>query len=179
MQVRTQISGAVQACSPAATVRRSACRCRGGCGMAYNYEFKYPRRKLHEIVGRYLAQMHTMGRAANCGVFFVEQTYAGPDVRGWLLKHRDGGEPGDRYVLLEDGDVWIDPDGPRSVSGGAGAWLNAPTDDLAVLLAQSLKSARMGGDGLLVSDETVPCQVVVEDRRETMQVFTGREKRIH
>jgi hypothetical protein len=147
--------------------------------MAYNYEFKYPRRKLHEIVSRYLAQMHTMGRAPNCGVFFVEQTFAPPDVRGWLLAHCDDAGPGDRYVLLEDGDVWLDPEDPSNGHDDAGAWLNAPTDDLAVLLAQSLKSARMGGDGLLVPGEPAECQVVVEDRRETMQTFMGREKRLH
>jgi hypothetical protein len=147
--------------------------------VAYNYEFKYPRRKLHEIVGRYLAQMHTMGRAPNCGVFFVEHTFAGPDVRGWLLTHREGTELRDRYVLLEDGDVWIDAEAAGDEHDEGGGWLNAPTDDLAVLLAQSLKSARTGGDGFLVSGEAAACQVVVEDRRDAMHAFMGREKRIH
>jgi hypothetical protein len=146
--------------------------------MAYNYEFKYPRKKLHEIVSRYLAQMHMMGRAPNCGVFFVEQTFAGPDVRGWLLTHREGCQPADRYVLLEDGDVWFHSHGPGGAPDDAGAWLDAPTDDLAVLLARSLKSARTGGDGLMVSAEPAS-QVIVEDRRETMQAFMGGEKRVH
>jgi hypothetical protein len=146
--------------------------------MAYNFEFKYPRKKLHEIVSRYLLQMHTMGRAPNCGVFFVEQTFAGPDVRGWLLTHREGAGLVDRYVLLEDGDVWIDMEGAGDGHDEGRGWLDAPTDDLAVLLAQSLKSARMGGDGLL-SGEAAACQVVVEDRRDTMQAFMGRENRIH
>jgi len=147
--------------------------------MAYNYEFKYPRRKLREIVSRYLTQMHTMGRAPNCGVFFAERTFAGPHVRGWALAHGESAGPPDRYVLLEDGDVWIDLEGPGNGHDDAGEWLNAPTDDLAVLLAQSLKSARMGGDGLLVANEAGACQVVVEDRRETPQAFMGREKRLH
>ena len=82
-------------------------------------------------------------------------------------------------MLLEDGDVWIDMEGPATGPMTAGAWLDAPTDDLAVLLAQSLKSARMGGDGLMFSAEPATCQVVVEDRRETMQAFMGREKRVH
>lgn len=147
--------------------------------MAYNYEFKYPRKKLHEIVGRYLAQMHTMGRAPNCGVFFSQRTFTGPNVKGWLISRPDdGGAPG-RYVLLEDGDVWLEDAGPHDVEQPGGDWLNAPSDDLAVLLAQSLKSARMGGDGLLATGDATACQVIVEDRRGTMTTFPGREKRLH
>jgi hypothetical protein len=147
--------------------------------MVFNYEFKYPRKKLHEIVSRYLLQMHTMGRAPNCSVFFVEQTFGGPDVNGWLLTHREDAGPMDRYVLLEDGDVWIDVEGAGDGHDEGRRWLDAPTDDLAVLLAQSLKSARMGGDGLLFSGDATACRVVVEDRRETMRAFMGREKRVH
>jgi hypothetical protein len=144
--------------------------------MAYNYEFKYPRKKLREIVSRYLVQMHTMGRSPNCGVFFEERTFGGPDLRGWLLTHREGDGPEDHYVLLEDGDVWL-VEGAGNDEGRG--WLTTPTDHLAVLLAQSLKSARMGGDGLLLAADVAACQVVVEDRRETMRAFMGREKRVH
>jgi hypothetical protein len=146
--------------------------------MAYNYEFKYPRKKLREIVSRYLMQMHTMGRSPNCGVFFEERTFAAPDLRGWLLTDREGDGPEDRYVLLEDGDVWLVESTGDGHDEGRG-WLTSPTDDLAVLLAQSLKSARMGGDGLLLAADAAACQVVVDDRRETMQAFMGREKRVH
>jgi hypothetical protein len=69
--------------------------------------------------------------------------------------------------------TWLDPEDHGDGHDDAGAWLNAPTDDLAVLLAQSLKSARTGGRAL-VSGEAAECQVVVEDRRETMQAFAGR-----
>jgi hypothetical protein len=147
--------------------------------MAYKYEFKYPRRKLHEIVGRYLAQMHTMGRVPNCGVFFAQRTFAGPDMKGWLIRHPDDIGPAGSYVLLEDGDVWLDDQRLHAVEEPAGGWLTAPSDDLAVLLAQSLKSARTGGDGLLAAGDPAACQVIVEDRRSTMASFMGREKRIH
>ncbi len=143
--------------------------------MAYDYEFKYPRRKLHEIVGRYLGQMHTMGRTPNCGVSFSSPPPTTPDVRGWLLAQSGDPGPGERYLLLEDGDVWVE--GSRPEEQTEGGWLVAPSDDLAVLLAHSLMSARTGGDGLLASGEIVARQLVVEDRRRTMQVFAGREKR--
>jgi hypothetical protein len=145
--------------------------------MAYNYEFKYPRKKLHEIVGRYLAQMHTMGRAPNCGVFFSRLSLARPDMNGWLLVPEKPADAAVRYVLLEDGDVWHDGAQPGDGHDAERGWLDAPSDDLAVLLAGSLKSARMGGDGFLAGGEAVPSEVVVEDRRRTMQAFTGREKR--
>jgi hypothetical protein len=145
--------------------------------MAYNYEFKYPRKKLHEIVSRYLAQMHTMGRAPNCGVFFSQLALARPDMQGWLLVPGETADAPDRYVLLEDGDVWHDVARPGDGHDAERGWLDAPTDDLAVLLAQSLKSARTGGDGLLATGESVASEVVVEDRRRTMQSFAGREKR--
>lgn len=147
--------------------------------MAYNYEFKYPRKKLHEIVSRYLAQMNTMGRAPNCGVFFSRRTFVGPAVKGWLIRHPDDDGSVGRYVLLEDGDVWLDDQRLHDVEVPGGGWLNAPSDDLAVLLAQSLKSARTGGDGLLASGDLAACQVVVEDRRSAMASFMGREKRLH
>jgi hypothetical protein len=143
--------------------------------MAFNYEFKYPRKKLHEIVGRYLAQMHLMGQQPNCGVFFSRISPARPDVRGWLLLDGRADDGADRYILLEDGDVWHE--GACAAHDGERGWLQAPSDALAVLLAQSLKSARTGGDGLLASGETAPVGVLVEDRRAAAQAFAGREKR--
>ena len=145
--------------------------------MAYDYEFKYPRRKLHEIVGRYLGQMHTMGRTPNCGVSFSSPPPTTPDMRGWLLVQSGDPGSGERYLLLEDGDVWVGGEVKCPEELVEGGWLAAPCDDLAVLLAHSLMSARTGGDGLLASGDIAARQLVVEDRRRTMQAFAGREKR--
>ncbi len=146
--------------------------------MAFNYEFRYPRKKLHEIVARYLAQMHTIGRRPNCGVFFSHVPPLTPDMQGWLLVGGHDGGAADRYVLLEDGDVWHEAAGPSDGHDGEYGWLQAPSDDLAVLLAHSLKSARLGGDGLLASGEDAQAGVVVEDRRSASQPFAGRDKRL-
>jgi len=121
--------------------------------------------------------MHTIGCAPNCGVSFAEPAFVKPDVQGWLLVRPDDAGSAERYVLLEDGDVWIEHEGPREEREAKGDWLAAPSDDLAVLLARSLKSARMGGDGFLAGGEAVEHQVVVEDRRRMTQSFGGRDKR--
>ena len=144
--------------------------------MAYEYGFKHPREKLHEIVSRYLVQMHTLGRAPNCGVSFCAARFARADVPGWLLRRDDGGRDG-RYVLLEDGDVWLEACDGCEEHQGDGGWLTVPSDELSVLLARSLRSARSGGDALLAMGEAAANRVVVGDRRCGAQAFAGREKR--
>lgn len=137
--------------------------------MAYDYHFKYPRKKLHEIVGRYLSQMQMMRREPNCGVVFAADPgdKNGPDTTGWLLADRQDGDD-EAYLLLANGDVWHQ---------ATSAWLDAPTDGLATLLARSLTSARTGGDAYQVSPEPGRRWYAVADRRSANEPHPGPERR--
>jgi len=159
--------------------------------MSYEYHPKDPRAKLREVVSKYLSNMRVAGRRPNRGVAFDEQTAAAGafHASGWLIDDRrpvpDGG---DRYLLLEDGDVWHSVDGPRGRAGGmdqpgaspeldaaVAKWLEEPNDDLVTLLAKSLADARMGGSGWLADGgESVE---VVADRRGARGDHAGPERR--
>ena len=146
--------------------------------MAYEYQPKFPRRKLHEIVTRYVSRMQVMGRAPNCGVVFDDGRSSGdrPDTLGWLLDAEQVIGSPDRFLLLHDGDVWHEAAVAASDSASAG-WLPGPTDDLAVVLAKSLCSAQFGGTGYLTQQEPAGDPRVVPDRREAFRPHQGPERR--
>jgi hypothetical protein len=122
--------------------------------------------------------MRVAGRAPNRGVVFgdLPARQARPQAHGWLVDDRRPGAAGDRYLVMEDGDVW------RAGRGGASpaldeavsAWLQEPSDDLVMLLARALNDARMGGSGWL---ETADGVERVEDRRLQRREHDGGERR--
>lgn len=147
--------------------------------MAYSYQPKDPRGKLREVVTRYVSSMRVAGHAPNRGVLFGEDVTAdaAPPTQGWLVDDRRPGATGDRYLLLEDGDVWLDGERRGSspaLDAAVSAWLAAPNDDLVSLLARSLSDARLGGRGWLEDGDGV---ARVEDRRQGRDAHQGPERR--
>lgn len=144
--------------------------------MSSSYQPKFPKTKLHEIVTKYIASMHTLGKTANCSVAFDANGATGPGaVRGWLLRDPREQSGRHRYLLLEDGDVWREVE-----SGGDGErlWLAGPDDDLVTLLARSLAKARMGVDAFLETEEHVQLEAhVVADRRSDQAPHQGPDRR--
>ena len=160
--------------------------------MPYEYRPKDPRAKLREVVTRYLSSMRVSGRRPNRGVMFDPDAEA-PQANGWLLNDHRPRENGDRYLLLEDGDVWLSKAPPPGRVGGddqpeteqsgpspaldaaVARWLAEPNDDLVTLLARSLADARMGGTGW--RDDGEESVEVVEDRRNGGSGHGGPERR--
>jgi hypothetical protein len=150
--------------------------------MSY-YQPKFPRAKLHQIVTKYIADMRQLGRSSNCSVAFGDPGRA--DTQGWLLKDPRPGTAQNRYLLLEDGDVWREVDVAAAVPSGAAAsggsgqrtWLNGLDDDFVTLLHHSLATARTGGDGCLESEEKVELPHLVDDRRQHQEPHAGPERR--
>lgn len=142
------------------------------------YRPRDPRGKLREVAAKWTANMRVAGRAPNRGVVFgdLPAQQARPQAHGWLVDDRRPGAAGDRYLVMEDGDVW------RAGRGGASpaldeavsAWLQEPDDDLVMLLARALNDARMGGSGWL---ETADGVERVEDRRLQRREHDGGERR--
>ena len=131
------------------------------------YQPKFPKGKLHEVVTKYIDNMEKLGREPNCEIGFDDgRAASGAAVRGWLLRDPQAGAGAPRYVLLNDGDVWREVEAPATVpgEGGVRTWLNAPDDDIVLLLNRSLANARMGGPGFLEAEEQVQLHVV-GDRR--------------
>jgi hypothetical protein len=151
--------------------------------LAYEYQPKFPRQKLREVVMKYLEAMRSIRYEPNCGVAFSAdgQAVADPRVRGWLLKDTRPGGAGSRYVLLEDGDVWREVEQPQAAPGagpGERVWLEGPDDDLVTLLARSQANARLGLDAYLEREEEVELLIkVVADRRAEQKPFDGPERR--
>jgi hypothetical protein len=119
--------------------------------------------------------MRVAGRAPNCGVVFGDDVspHAHPQARGWLIGDRRPETRGDRYLIMDDGDVW------RARTSGVPAesrpaWMTEPDDDLITLLARSLGDARLGGAGWL---ELVGRAEKVEDRRRERSLRAGPERR--
>ena len=81
------------------------------------YRPRDPRGKLREVTTNWTLSMRVAGRAPNCGVVFDEDAsaHAGPQARGWLVDDRRPETHGDRYLILDDGDVWraARPSSPR------------------------------------------------------------------
>jgi hypothetical protein len=145
--------------------------------MSYSYQPKHPKSKLHEIVTKYIASMRALHFEANCSVAFGEGGPASPGaVRGWLLRDPRSADHRQRYLLLEDGDVWREVD--AEAGGGERTWLAGPDDEVVTLLAQSLAKARMGVDPFLETEEHVQLQThVVTDRRHEHHPYQGPERR--
>jgi len=133
----------------------------------YTYKLKDPIGKLHAIVLAHLAKMRTLGNGPNRTVTFTSDPSSTTVTHGWLIEDPGSGEVHQRYLLLENGDVWV-----------AEGWLEQPTDELALLLPKALLNAQIGGHGFLVEGEDgADVPVVVEDRRLERRPFDGPEKR--
>jgi hypothetical protein len=151
--------------------------------MAYMYKLKDPRGKLRQIVLEYEKKMRVIGLGPNREVTFCDCVPGQPcDTIGWLLDDPRVENVHQRYVLLQDGDVWHESLG-RPGNGAAPTssdrqWLGEPTDDLATLLPKSLFDAQRGGSGFL-SDEggRTDAPLVVGDRRDRQQPFQGADRR--
>jgi hypothetical protein len=139
------------------------------------YQPRDPRGKLREVATNWTLSMRVAGRAPNCGVVFGHDSppHTRPQMRGWLVGDRRPETRGDRYVILDDGDVWRarGSETPQATS----AWMTEPDDDLVILLARSLGDARLGGAGWL---ELVGKAERVEDRRRERLGRVGPERRI-
>jgi hypothetical protein len=121
--------------------------------------------------------MKVAGRGPNCAVVFGRDMPPGaePKARAWLVGDRRRGAEGDRYVILDDGDVWrARPGASPALDAAVAAWLAEPNDDLITLLARSLSDARLGGGGWMEPAGDVTC---VDDRRREPQVHDGPDRR--
>jgi hypothetical protein len=119
--------------------------------------------------------MRVAGRAPNCGVVFDEDAspHAGPQTVGWMIGDRRPQTHGDRYLILDDGDVWR-ARAAEVPEGSTPSWMTEPDDDLITLLARSLGDARLGGAGWL---ELVGRAERVADRRSERQGLAVPERR--
>jgi hypothetical protein len=139
------------------------------------YRPRDPRSKLREVAANWTLSMRVAGRAPNCGVVFGQDAppFAGPDARGWLVADRRPDTRGDRYLIMDDGDVWRCRTSPES-DPPPPAWMTEPDDEFVGLLARSLGDARLGGAGWL---ELVGRAERVDDRRRERAGHTGPERR--
>ncbi len=146
--------------------------------MSYNYKLKDPVGKLRAIVLAHLAKMRTLGRGPNREVTFTSDASGDVAARGWLVEDPSPTGVHRRYLLLENGDVWVAGSPPDATGAGPEGWLREPTDELVMLLPKSLLNAQMGGQGFLVAEEGEAAgPVVVEDRRREPRPYEGPEKR--
>ena len=139
------------------------------------YRPRDPRGKLREVTTNWTLSMRIAGRAPNCGVVFGREAplHSGPQARGWLVGDRRPEAQGDRYVIMDDGDVWRARATPAQEQAPA-SWMTEPDDDLVSLLARSLGDARLGGAGWLELAGRAEC---VEDRRSEQAGHQGPERR--
>ena len=143
--------------------------------MENTYRPRDPRRKLREVTNNWTLSMRVAGRVPNCGVVFGDEDAptTGAAAHGWLLGDRRPGTQGDRYLIMDDGDVWRArvnaPDEDRPP-----AWMTEPDDDYITCLARALGDARLGGAGWL---ELASGAERVGDRRLEPHPFTGPERR--
>jgi hypothetical protein len=148
-------------------------RAQGGTVSAYHP--RDPQGKLREVATNWTLSMRVAGRAPNCGVVFGDEapSHETPQVRGWLVGDRRPETRGDRYLVMDDGDVWRARAGSPA-DGSPPAWMGEPDDDLVMLLAKSLGDARLGGAGWL---ELAGGAERVGDRRRERQAFSGQDRR--
>ena len=138
--------------------------------MSYSYQPRDPRAKLREVAARWVSAMRVTGQAPNRGVVFAgdSPTASAPHVNGFLVDDRRPQASGERYLVLEDGDVLRAPEE---------TWLAEPSDEIVTLFAKALADARMGGSGWLADGgdklERVP------DRRGERHPYEGPERRNH
>ena len=146
--------------------------------MAYEYQPKDPRGKLREVTTKWTASMRVAGRAPNRAVVFGEDGSPGraPQAQGWLVDDRRPGAAGDRYLVMDDGDVWRASRAGASpaLDAAVSAWLAEPNDDLVTILARALNDARLGGSGWLEVADGVER---VEDRRQGRRPHEGPDRR--
>jgi hypothetical protein len=138
------------------------------------YRPRDPRGKLREVAANWTLSMRVAGCAPNCGVVFDGDAPAseGSQMRGWLVGDRRPETRGDRYLIMDDGDVWRAR--ATASADGQAAWLEGPDDDVVSLLARSLGDARLGGAGWL---ELGGKAERVDDRRREHTGHTGPERR--
>ena len=146
--------------------------------MAYNYQPRDPRGKLREVTTKWTASMRVAGRAPNRDIVFGEDGSPGraPQAQGWLVDDRRHGATGDRYLIMDDGDVWrASTEGASpALDAAVAAWLAAPDDDLITILARALSDARLGGSGWLEAADGVER---VDDRRQERKAHEGPDRR--
>jgi len=136
--------------------------------VSYSYQPRDPRAKLREVAARWASAMRVTGHAPNRGIVFSgdSSTATAPCVHGLLVDDRRPQASGERYLVLEDGDVLRAPEE---------TWLAEPSDELVTLFAKALADARMGGSGWLADGgdelERVP------DRRGERRHHEGPERR--
>jgi hypothetical protein len=138
------------------------------------YRPRDPRGKLREVSTNWTLSMRIAGRAPNCGVVFGRDAspHSSPQATAWLVGDRRPERQGDRYVILDDGDVWRAR--ASQPAEQASSWMTEPDDDLVSLLAKSLGDARLGGAGWL---EIAGRAEHVDDRRQEAVGHAGPERR--
>lgn len=141
-----------------------------------------PRVALRRDVVGYLTQLRALGLTPNRGVAFCPDPACdvAPACRGWLLV--DPRTHGERWLLLDDGDVWHEREGVGDDRLGQREptyeWLARPTEALERLLTHSLFNARLGGSGFLTDEERFARRpYVVGDRRTAAASPPGEERR--
>jgi hypothetical protein len=136
--------------------------------VSYSYHPRDPRAKLREVAARWVSAMRVTGHAPNRGIVFAGDSTAeaAPEVHGFLVDDRRPQASGERYLVLEDGDVLRAPDE---------AWLAEPSDELVTLFAKTLADARMGGSGWLADGDDGLARV--PDRRGASHSHEGPERR--
>jgi len=136
--------------------------------VSYSYQPRDPRAKLREVAAKWVSAMRVTGHAPNRGIVFDgdSSTATVPHVHGFLVDDRRPDASGERYLVLENGDVLRAPEE---------TWLAEPSDELVTLFAKTLADARMGGSGWLADGgdalERVP------DRRAERHAHEGPERR--
>jgi len=134
--------------------------------VSYSYQPRDPRAKLREVAARWVSAMRVTGHAPNRGVVFAGDSATASHVHGFLVDDRRLQASGERYLVLEDGDVLRAPEE---------TWLAEPSDAVVALFAKTLADARMGGSGWLADGgdelERVP------DRRGERRPHDGPERR--
>jgi hypothetical protein len=135
--------------------------------VSYSYQPRDPRAKLRTVAARWVAAMRVTGHTPNRDIVFDgdSTTAAPPHLHGFLVDDRRPQTSGERYLVLEDGDVLRAPEE---------TWLAEPSDEVVTLLAKALADARLGGSGWLADGgelERVP------DRRGERRPHEGPERR--
>ena len=136
--------------------------------MSYSYQPRDPRAKLREVAAKWASAMRVTGHAPNRDIVFAGDSSAAsaPHVHAFLVDDRRLQASGERYLVLEDGDVMRAPED---------TWLAEPSDELVTLFAKALADARMGGSGWLADGGDAPERV--PDRRAERRAHEGPERR--
>lgn len=136
--------------------------------MSYSYQPRDPRAKLRTVAAKWVAAMRVAGHMPNRDIVFDgdSTTAASSHLHGFLVDDRRPQTSGERYLVLEDGDVLRAPEE---------TWLAEPSDEMVTLLAKALADARLGGSGWLADDDGELARV--PDRRGERRPHEGPERR--